>query len=640
MNFFLKIFLLNNTFKLLIAISADTATLILCYLLSFALRYENFGFLENTDIFLLLPLIVPVTIALFIKSNFYQATIRFISFKTFKSSLLGIIVCSILILLISQSLKIPVPRSVPFIFMIMFFLSVNGKRFILKYIYTVVTKKNSKKVAIYGSNSKGLQLLNALINNQNYNPIFFIEKNFHNSWKEIGGLEIVKLKDAAKNLQKHGIDIVLISLPHTSIKERSEIVNELQKCNVEVKVVPSITDLIENKVSIKDLPNIDIEDLLGRDIIPPKEHLMTKNIKNKVVMVTGSGGSIGSELTKQIINIKPNILILVDFSEYSLYRIDETLKETLKNDNSNIEIIPILGNVLDLELLKNIFMNFNIDIIFHVAAYKHVPMIEHNIVSGIKNNVFGTLNLVKYSIEYQVKNFILVSTDKSVRPTNFMGASKRLAEIICQSYDTKQNTTKFSIVRFGNVVGSSGSVFSIFKNQIKNGGPITVTHKDVTRYFMTISEAAQLVIQASSMAKGGDIFLLDMGEPVKILDFAKKMANLSGLKPYMLDDQNPEGDIAIEISGLRPGEKLYEELLISNNPQGTEHKRIWVAHEKFLSFEDLQILLKKLNICIKNYDVVEIQNLLKTYLEDFKKSKVGNDHLNKIKKDKILKLFK
>ena len=640
MNFFLKIFLLNNTFKLLIAISVDTATLILCYLLSFALRYENFGFLENTDIFLLLPLIVPVTIALFIKSNFYQATIRFISFKTFKSSLLGIIVCSILILLISQSLKIPVPRSVPFIFMIMFFLSVNGKRFILKYIYTVVTKKNSKKVAIYGSNSKGLQLLNALINNQNYNPIFFIEKNFHNSWKEIGGLEIVKLKDAAKNLQKHGIDIVLISLPHTSIKERSEIVNELQKCNVEVKVVPSITDLIENKVSIKDLPNIDIEDLLGRDIIPPKEHLMTKNIKNKVVMVTGSGGSIGSELTKQIINIKPNILILVDFSEYSLYRINETLKETLKNDNSNIEIIPILGNVLDLELLKNIFMNFNIDIIFHVAAYKHVPMIEHNIVSGIKNNVFGTLNLVKYSIEYQVKNFILVSTDKSVRPTNFMGASKRLAEIICQSYDTKQNTTKFSIVRFGNVVGSSGSVFSIFKNQIKNGGPITVTHKDVTRYFMTISEAAQLVIQASSMAKGGDIFLLDMGEPVKILDFAKKMANLSGLKPYMLDDQNPEGDIAIEISGLRPGEKLYEELLISNNPQGTEHKRIWVAHEKFLSFEDLQILLKKLNICIKNYDVVEIQNLLKTYLEDFKKSKVGNDHLNKIKKDKILKLFK
>ncbi|WP_295976643.1 nucleoside-diphosphate sugar epimerase/dehydratase, partial [uncultured Aggregatibacter sp.] len=411
---------------------------------------------------------------------------------------------------------------------------------------------------------------------------------------------------------KYNIKVILLAIPSASRSERKAIIDSLIPLKIKVRTIPDMEEILQGNAKIDELREVKIEDLLGREPVLPNRELLQKNIFGKTVMVTGAGGSIGSELCRQIIVNKPKILILYELSEFSLYSIHQELLDIAKKNNDlNVKIYPILGNVQNIERLESVLTRFNVDTIYHAAAYKHVPLVEYNIIEGIKNNIWGTYNVAKSAAKHNVKSFVLISTDKAVRPTNVMGASKRMAELCLQalSDQLKDSKTCFSMVRFGNVLGSSGSVIPLFRKQILKGGPITVTHPDIIRYFMTIPEAAQLVIQASAMAKGGDVFILDMGEPVKIVDLAKNLVQLSGLS--VKDEENPKGDIEIAYTGLRPGEKLYEELLIGgDNVCKTDHSRIMTAEETYLPMQELSIVLEKLDVACKNADYVEIRQIL------------------------------
>jgi FlaA1/EpsC-like NDP-sugar epimerase len=399
-------------------------------------------------------------------------------------------------------------------------------------------------------------------------------------------------------------------MPSIGRKRRNEILSDMRSAHVSVRTLPSVTDLAQGKVSISDLRELDIDDLLGRESVVPNHILLSKNIVNKVVLVTGAGGSIGSELCRQILSVGPESLLLIEQTEFALYAIHQELEEKLAD--SRTKLVPLLASVQDDQRMHEIMSTWKPDTVYHAAAYKHVPLVEHNPAEGIKNNVLGTLKAAKAAAENGVADFVLVSTDKAVRPTNIMGASKRLAEMVLQALAANQSlskgSTKFTMVRFGNVLGSSGSVVPKFRQQIRDGGPITLTHPEITRYFMTVPEAAQLVIQAGAMAKGGDVFVLDMGESVKIIDLARRMIELSGLT--LKDDQNPDGDIGIEVTGLRPGEKLYEELLIGDNPKPTSHPRIMKANEDFIAWSDLEAKLGSLEVALNVNDVSLIRAMM------------------------------
>jgi len=401
-------------------------------------------------------------------------------------------------------------------------------------------------------------------------------------------------------------------------KRRNDILNHIRMAHVSVRTLPSMTDLAQGKVSISDVRELDIDDLLGREPVMPNHILLAKNVYSKVVMVTGAGGSIGSELCRQIFQIGPTKILLIEQSEFALYNIHKELEE--KRAGSDVVLVPLLASVQDEDRMREILSTWRPDTVYHAAAYKHVPLVEHNPAAGIKNNVLGTLYTAMAAAENGVADFVLISTDKAVRPTNVMGASKRLAEMVLQAIaeNTKNAGTRFCMVRFGNVLDSSGSVVPKFRQQIREGGRITLTHPDVTRYFMTIHEAAQLVIQAGAMAKGGDVFVLDMGQPVRIMDLARRMVELSGL--IVRDEQTPDGDIEIDITGLRPGEKLYEELLISNNPKPTTHPKIMKAHEDFILWSDLQSELKKLNSFLDMNDEKLVKNILKKLVPGYQQT--------------------
>ena len=400
-------------------------------------------------------------------------------------------------------------------------------------------------------------------------------------------------------------------MPSLSRKRRNEILDQIQEVQVSVRTLPSVSDLAKGKVTISDLKELDIYDLLGRETVEPNQILLTKNIMNKIVMVTGAGGSIGSELCRQIIELSPQKLLLVEQSEFALYKVHQELERK----RIKAKIIPLLGSVREKDRIDKIISTWHPNTVYHAAAYKHVPLVEHNLSEGIKNNVLGTLFTAQAAINHKVENFVLVSTDKAVRPTNIMGASKRLAEMILQALAVENPSLKLSIVRFGNVLGSSGSVVPKFREQIKEGGPITITHPEITRFFMTIPEASQLVIQAGAMATSGDVFVLDMGKPVKIIQLAERMIELSGLS--IKNQENPDGDIEIEITNLRPGEKLYEELLIGNNPKPTSHNRIMKAHETFLDWQKLEDKIEALTIALNKNDVQIVRQLLRKLVVDY-----------------------
>jgi len=485
-------------------------------------------------------------------------------------------------------------------------------------------------VIIYGAGSSGMQLVVALQNGDEYLPVAFVDDSHYMIGSTVHGIRVYSPNSLYELIESFAVRQILLAIPSATNAERKEILNRLEHLPVHVKTVPDLFDMVSGKVGVDEIRDIDIEDLLGRDIVPPNLELLGACISGQSVMVTGAAGSIGSELCRQIININPAKLILLDSFEYGLYELENELKESLQliNSGDKVEIFALLGSVCNRTQMENAIKSFGVDTVYHVAAYKQVPMVEKNIIEGVQNNIFGTLIAAKSAQKHAVKNFVLISTDKAVRPTNFMGATKRFAEQVLQAMAQGGGATKFSMVRFGNVLGSSGSVVPLFRKQISSGGPVTVTHPEVTRYFMTVQEAAQLVIQAGSMATGGDVFVLDMHEPIRIVDLAKKMVHLMG---YDIKDENSyRGDIAIEYTGLRPGEKLYEELLIGESVTGTEHPKIMRAEEETLPWEKLEALIQRLDRACQELNLQEIREVLIAAVAGFEPKEAASDPLWKI----------
>jgi len=519
-----------------------------------------------------------------------------------------------------------IPRSVILINWMLSLLAIGGLRVVARlalsqnvefsiFNFELNSKSQSdkKRVLVYGAGDAGIQLVSALSHSSEYNPVGFIDDSNELQGNQIRGLNIYSVNSIERVINKLKVDEVLIAMPSASRAKRLDIINTLEPYPVLVRMLPGVAELAEGKVSIGDLREVSIKDLLGRESVVANKDLLGRNITDKVVVVTGAGGSIGSELCRQIVFLKPKALILYEMSELALYTIE---KELSNIGIYSIDIYPILGSVNNKTRMTNVFKRFGVDTIYHAAAYKHVPMVEFNNTEGVDNNIFGTLNCAQVAIDVGVETFVLISTDKAVRPTNTMGATKRSAELVLQALAAKQSATKFTMVRFGNVLGSSGSVIPLFKQQIKAGGPVTVTDVNMIRYFMTIPESVELVIQAGAMGLGGDVFVLDMGKPVKIDDLAKKMIRLSGLE--VKDDAHPEGDIEITYTGLRPGEKLYEELLIGDNVSHTDNPLIMRAREELLTWDALEPILNNLQIAIQDCDQHKLRELLIELVPGFK----------------------
>ncbi len=510
-----------------------------------------------------------------------------------------------------------IPMSIPFMFGFMMFawvwISRASIRFIIKASF--YSEIGRKRIAIYGAGDAGQQMAAALHRSDDHLPVFFIDDYASLQGQIVGGLKVYSVEKALQRFEKDRIEEILLALPSVGRVRKTEIIQQFEDAHLKITELPGLTQLVDGEIQISDIQEVDIIDLLGRDPVPPISHLLVKNIQNKIVMVTGAGGSIGSELCRQIIKNNPKMLVLYELTEFALYDIEKELRQT-----ANCEIIPILGTVQDQQKLERIIEQYHIQTVYHAAAYKHVPLVECNPIAGLKNNSIGTANSLNAAIKNDVETFVLISTDKAVRPTNVMGASKRMAELYCQAVADTQPNTQISIVRFGNVLGSSGSVVPLFKQQIARGGPITVTHPDVTRYFMTIPEASQLVIQAGALGTGGDVFLLDMGEPVRIQDLARQMIKLSGLT--VREAGSLDGDIEIAYSGLRPGEKLYEELLIDQeNTEYTEHTRILRSFEKHYPLAEIQLIFDRINqMTAVEHDVDWALTQLEYYVDGYKRS--------------------
>ncbi|MBP9743288.1 MAG: polysaccharide biosynthesis protein, partial [Burkholderiales bacterium] len=530
-------------------------------------------------IFLALPL---WTIPIFINFGLYRAVIKYLDEKVVTIVFYGVSLSVLILIGVIHFLQINAfPKTSIIIFWVFALAYIGGTRFIFRGLLRNLNDRGKINVAIYGAGVAGVQICLALQNGTEYNPVVLFDDDPHKWRKSICGITVHAPATLQEIISKNNIKQILLAIPSAANTRRREIINLIEPLSIEIKTLPGISELISGEVTVNDIKEVDIEDLLGREQIPANIELMQKNIYTKIVLVTGAGGSIGSELSRQIATLEPQLLILLDNSEFALYSIERELSTT----HPNIAKVDILGSIGDELLIDSVIKNYQVNTIYHAAAYKHVPIVEANPLTGIENNALGTYIVAKIAQKYKVDIMVLISTDKAVRPTNIMGASKRLAEMILQAFNSQTTHTKFTMVRFGNVLGSSGSVVPLFREQIKHGGPVTVTHPNIIRYFMTITEAVQLVIQASNMASGGEVFVLDMGNPVKIFDLAVKMIHLSGFT--IRDNSNPHGDIEIVFSGLRPGEKLYEELLIGDNPQKTIHPRIMKANEEFLAYAQL-----------------------------------------------------
>ena len=602
---------LSRLNKRILQVTADCVLLVGSFVLAMGLRYDSFFFLSDPRPWIAIAVTLPVTIFLFAVTGFYRAVIRYISSRAFVTIARGIAVSAVVLFVVSQTFTLAVPRSVPGIYAMIALISVGGLRFVLRELFRRELRRGLKPVVVYGAGSSGQQLVASLLRGNDYLPLAIVDDNAALHGNEINGLRVIAPQDIGPLIENFGLDLALLAMPRAPRSRRREIIEHLATLGVRVRTVPNMEDIIAGRARSSDIIDVSEEDLLGRDPVDPVPELMSANIEGKVVMVTGAGGSIGSELCRQILREGPRDLILFEQSEAALYTVLMELEALAGALDAPPRLHAILGSVQSGRRLHEALSRHPVDTIFHAAAYKHVPLVEANVAEGVRNNVFGTKTLLEAAITAGVRSFTLISTDKAVRPTNIMGASKRVAEMVCQALAERHPDIRISMVRFGNVLGSSGSVIPLFRQQIQGGGPITVTHPEITRYFMSIPEAAQLVIQASAMARGGDVFLLDMGQPVRILDLALRMAALSGLRPYRADEDGAEGDIAIRITGLRPGEKLYEELLIGADAQPTRHPKIMMAEEGFPPLETLAPLLDALDHATEDEDVAAVQAILK-----------------------------
>ena len=612
----------------------------LCFLSVWASFYLRIGeFLVFSDI-TTAPILISSTVSLalaipiFFWSGLYRPIFRYSGMPAMMTMARATLIYGILYSAIFTFIGVQgVPRTVGLIQPIVLFLLVGASRATARVwlggLYQVEIRKSSlPQVLIYGAGSAGRQLASGMANSHEMRVVGFLDDDDRLHGHVLNGLHIYNPLDLEEIANQKRVTDVLLAMPSASRARRNQILALLSKMKLSVRTLPSLSDIASGKVTLSDVRELDIDDLLGREPVKPNGLLLNRNTHNKTVLVTGAGGSIGSELCRQLLLTQPKRLLLVEISEFALYQIHQELISALQisdfSFNESIEVVPLLASVCDEIRMHEIMDTWKPQTVYHAAAYKHVPLVEHNPAEGVRNNVWGTRVCAEAAIANGVQNFVLISTDKAVRPTNIMGATKRLAEIVLQALNGRMHAvdskdlltdyaftkakTCFSMVRFGNVLGSSGSVVPLFRQQIKNGGPITLTHPDITRYFMTISEAAQLVIQAGAMGSGGDVFLLDMGEPVRIYDLAKKIIDIAGLT--IKHEENPHGDVEIKITGLRPGEKLYEELLTGENPNPTQHPRIMKAHEKFIPWDQLQGQLRSLALALSVNDVPKIRAFL------------------------------
>jgi len=614
--------------------------LILCTLstwLAFYLRLDEFILIKGPALNAMLFSIV-IALPVFWLLGLYRTIFRYSGLSIMFSVSIALLIYGFLYFLVIGVYGIlGVPRSIGVIQPMLLFFAIVVVRLFAKFFFSgnYFLKKNYeylRKVLVYGAGNAGQQLVSALANSNELKVVGFLDDDERLHGQVLHGQEIYSSLKIANLIKSKEAQLVLLALPSISRSRRNEILKNLSNYSLQVQTLPTVTDIIQGRVNLSDIKDLDVDDILNRDQVLPNTKLLCKSITSKVVLVTGAGGSIGSELSRQIVKLNPQKLLLLELNEFALYKIYEELKIA----NENLKIIPLLVNVQDQIKVNEIFKTFKVDTVYHAAAYKHVPLVEENISESIKNNVFATLSVAKAALFNLVENFVLISSDKAVRPTNIMGASKRLAELCVQGLykNVKNNKTRMSIVRFGNVLESSGSVIPKFKKQIKDGGPITLTHPDVTRYFMTLTEASQLVIQAGAMCEDCDVFVLDMGESVKIKDLIYRIVKLSGLT--VKDENNKEGDIEIKIIGLRPGEKLYEELLLGDNPQKTQHSKIQKAQDPFIPFNELEVDLNNLKILLDHNKVLEVKELLAKIVQTYQSNSAIVDHvyLEKSKFDK------
>lgn len=607
--------------KRVIVIAVDVGLCVTSVWFAFYLRLGEFVLLSGSQLWAIWASI-GIALPIFIVSGLYRAIFRYSGWPALLAVARAIGIYGLLYASILMAIGIrDVPRTVGIIQPILLLIFIGASRALARFWlggkYQSILKQASRpKVLVYGAGKTGRQLVAAMVNSHEMQVAGFLDDDDRLHGLVISGKPIYNAEDLVNLVETLGISDVLLAMPSLNRKRRNEILSQIRQAHVGVRTLPSVTELAQGKVTVTDLRDLDIDDLLGREPVVPNHILLAKNVTGKVILVTGAGGSIGSEMCRQIISLDPSKLLLIEQSEFALYNIHQELE--IKLAGREISIIPLLASVQDRKRMGEIMSTWHPDTVYHAAAYKHVPLVEHNLIAGVENNIFGTLRVARAAAANGVTDFVLISTDKAVRPTNVMGATKRLAEMVLQAIAATNTGTKFSMVRFGNVLGSSGSVVPKFRKQIRDGGPITLTHSEVTRYFMTIPEAAQLVIQAGAMAWGGDVFILDMGQPVMIKDLAHRMVELSGLT--VKDDNHPEGDIEIAISGLRPGEKLYEELLIGDNPTPTSHSRIMKAHEDFIPWAEIEAKLHEMELALNVNDVGAIRLMLERLVTGYRPS--------------------
>jgi FlaA1/EpsC-like NDP-sugar epimerase len=602
-----EIFSLTRFSKRGIAITTDAFLCVFTLWLAFYLRLEELILLKELG---LIPILLTflLTIPIFWLTGLYRTLFRYAGLSIFSNISSAVLIYGIIFFLIISIYGVKnVPRSIGVIQPVLLYIFVLISRFVAKYLLTGSfnkSEKNRVNVLIYGAGQAGQQLFLSLEENAKYKVVGFLDDDQQMHRQYLLSKKIYDPKNLDVIKENKDIKLILVAIPSLNKFKKNKIIQKISNKGIEIKTLPNLSDIIENKLSFSDVKDFLIEDLLDRDVIKANHQLLSQNITSQTILVTGAGGTIGAELSRQILKLKPKKLILFELNEFALFKIHEELNELHKN----LEIIPLLGNILDQKKLNKVFKSFKVNTVYHAAAYKHVPLVERNICEGVQNNIIGTLNVVKAAINQKIKNLVLISSDKAVRPTNIMGASKRFSELCLQVYKDKSSLTNFSIVRFGNVLASSGSVIPKFKKQIIEGGPVTLTHNDVTRYFMTVPEAAQLVIQAGSLGKNAEVFILDMGKSIKIRDMIIKMINLSGQK--IKNENSLDGDIEIKVTGLRPGEKLYEELLIGEKPEKTIHPKIQKINEPSISYDQFEKNINELTIQLENQNSKEVKKIL------------------------------
>jgi len=618
--------------KQAVATAADLIFVPLTFIVALALHFNSIQMAEFSKYMWLILAAPVISIPVYARIGLYRAIIRYIDHQIVMTVVKGAAVSVAVLALIAMASLGDAFSPTPFvIFAANLVLYLLASRFLARGFFLGDRRATDRvNVIIYGAGDAGVQLANALMPGKEYLPVAFVDDNPQLHRATISGIKVHASERLGDLVERHDVGTVLLAMPSLSRSEQKQIIDRLTPLKVKIKVTPPVKNLVKGMSRVDDVRQVEIEDLLSRDPVAPDDALLSVCITGKAVAVSGAGGSIGSELCRQIVKLKPRRLVLLEISEYALYAIDQELRAAVAASGQETELVPFIGSVLDFDKARDIFQHFEIDTVYHAAAYKHVPLVEQNPVAGIRNNVFGTLSFARAAVAAKVKCFVLVSTDKAVRPTNVMGSTKRLAELILQAFARQHGSTRFCMVRFGNVLGSSGSVVPLFRKQIAAGGPVTLTHPEITRYFMTIPEAAQLVIQAGSMGQGGDVFVLDMGDPVKIADLAKKMIHLSGNE---VRSPVSEGGIEIRYVGLRPGEKLYEELLIGDNVSGTDHPLIMRAQEAEIAWPFLEIMLKHLDEACARGDQAAIRTQLRKIVPEFTPSSEIDDHFWKTRRE-------